>query len=118
MTTLIFLIVSYLLLMRLVTGAGEFDIVAPLYGIDTIYEQIFVGFICNLLFLMAFDMFYWRSCRDKTGAVCRCKSTVEPCETQTWKQLRGHTISDHAPNQHHDVIASYDVNNDNPYFRL
>ena len=75
----------------------------------------------SLLFLMAFDIFYWRSCRQKACAVCPsiiCKSTVNSGHMKTWRDLRGHTISDHGPNQHHDVVASYDASNDNPYFAL
>lgn len=119
MTTAIFLFASYCVLMSLILHKGQFDIIAPYLGLDNIHEKIFIGFICNLLFLMVFDMFYWRSCRKKCPAVCRCTATIDKHQ-QTWAELRGHTFSEEncGRNQQSSIIASYDVGVDNQYYRL
>ena len=107
-TTATFLLISYIVLMRLVIFAGDFNILAPLDGTDNMYERVFIGFICNLLFLMVFDVFYWRSCRQKCCSVCCCKPDGMD-NTPTWEKLRGETMS---------ASNSYRVSADVPYHRL
>lgn len=98
-----FLVISYFMLMYIVIGKDDLDIII---GIDQIYERILIGVICNVLMIMVFDMFYWKSCREKTGSVICCQEEEKP----TWSGLRDTMDDQHRLRQESGiVIQSYDV---------
>ena len=104
--TFICLLGMYIMFMKIIIVAGTFDV---LDRVDDRVEQVMIGLICNILFLMVFDMFYWRSCRQRIYPVLCCGEYGQ--EVQTWRDL---------------VISTIDVNNgteeehnpDYDYYRL